>query len=73
MKWQWKSCVVVWGGKILTSGVQNQIEQLSAVKMNMTIRRDTEAREDDTERLVSELDDDTTKAAFGILSEATGR
>eukprot|EP00957_Ditylum_brightwellii_P156927 11943780-Ditylum_brightwellii.AAC.2 len=54
------------------SAVQNRIEQLSGIKMNMMIHRDTEAREDDTERLVSELDGDTMKAAFGILSEATG-
>eukprot|EP00957_Ditylum_brightwellii_P040264 3047128-Ditylum_brightwellii.AAC.1 len=40
--------------------------------MNMMIRRDTGAREDDTEGLVSELDDDTMKATFSILSEATG-
>eukprot|EP00957_Ditylum_brightwellii_P041576 3149548-Ditylum_brightwellii.AAC.1 len=41
--------------------------------MNMMIRRDTEARENDTEGLDSELDDDTMKAVFGILIEATGR
>eukprot|EP00957_Ditylum_brightwellii_P127311 9707489-Ditylum_brightwellii.AAC.1 len=52
--------------------VQNRIEQLSQVKMNMMICRDTEAREDDTDGSVSELDDDTMKSAFGILSEATG-
>eukprot|EP00957_Ditylum_brightwellii_P103429 7881166-Ditylum_brightwellii.AAC.1 len=39
----------------------------------MMMHRDTEAREDDTEGLVSELDNYTMKAAFGILSEATGR
>eukprot|EP00957_Ditylum_brightwellii_P002005 154517-Ditylum_brightwellii.AAC.1 len=38
----------------------------------MMIRRDTEARGDNTEGLVSKLDDDTMKAAFGILGEATG-
>ena len=31
------------------SGIQNRIEQLSVVKMNMIIHRDTEAREDDTQ------------------------
>eukprot|EP00957_Ditylum_brightwellii_P161666 12308969-Ditylum_brightwellii.AAC.1 len=40
--------------------------------MNMMMHRDTEARKDDKEGLVSELDDDTMKAAYGILSEATG-
>eukprot|EP00957_Ditylum_brightwellii_P076370 5804374-Ditylum_brightwellii.AAC.1 len=33
------------------SAVQNRIKQLSGVEMNMMIRRDTEAREDDTEGL----------------------
>eukprot|EP00957_Ditylum_brightwellii_P130132 9926220-Ditylum_brightwellii.AAC.1 len=54
------------------SAVKNKIEQLSGVKMNMMICKDTEAREGDTEGLVSELENDTLKAAFGILSEATG-
>eukprot|EP00957_Ditylum_brightwellii_P184262 14034819-Ditylum_brightwellii.AAC.1 len=52
------------------SAVKNRIEQLSGVKMNMMICRNTEAREDDTEGLVSELDDDTMKTVIGILSEA---
>eukprot|EP00957_Ditylum_brightwellii_P045787 3473544-Ditylum_brightwellii.AAC.1 len=30
------------------SAIQNRIEQLSRVKMNMMIHRDTEARKDDT-------------------------
>eukprot|EP00957_Ditylum_brightwellii_P194281 14796448-Ditylum_brightwellii.AAC.1 len=42
------------------------------VKMSMTICQDTEAREDDTEGLGSELDDNTKKSGLGILSEATG-
>eukprot|EP00957_Ditylum_brightwellii_P089830 6841148-Ditylum_brightwellii.AAC.1 len=54
------------------SAVKNRIEQISEVKMNIMIHRNTEAREDDTEGLVSELDDEKMKAAFDILSEATG-
>eukprot|EP00957_Ditylum_brightwellii_P178379 13586586-Ditylum_brightwellii.AAC.1 len=38
----------------------------------MVINRDTEPREDAGEGLVSDLDDETKKAAFSILSEATG-
>eukprot|EP00957_Ditylum_brightwellii_P064964 4928369-Ditylum_brightwellii.AAC.1 len=49
------------------SDVENKIEQFNGVKMNMMVHRDTEAREDNAEGLVSELDDDTMKAAFGIL------
>eukprot|EP00957_Ditylum_brightwellii_P082549 6275840-Ditylum_brightwellii.AAC.1 len=54
------------------SAKQNRVEHLNGVKMNMMVCRDTEAREDGTEGLVSGLDDDTMKAAFGILSETTG-
>eukprot|EP00957_Ditylum_brightwellii_P124026 9453920-Ditylum_brightwellii.AAC.1 len=40
--------------------------------MNMMINRDTEPREDDGEGFVSNLDGKTKKAAFSVLSEATG-
>eukprot|EP00957_Ditylum_brightwellii_P204299 15338579-Ditylum_brightwellii.AAC.1 len=35
-------------------------------------KRDTEARDDDADGLVGEMNDDKKKTAFGILSKATG-
>eukprot|EP00957_Ditylum_brightwellii_P195088 14864676-Ditylum_brightwellii.AAC.1 len=67
-----KNIVVVSDVMNFLCAVQNRIEQLNGVNMNMMIRRDIEAREDNTDGLVSELDDDTMKAAFDILSETTG-
>eukprot|EP00957_Ditylum_brightwellii_P050835 3854782-Ditylum_brightwellii.AAC.1 len=49
-----------------------RVEQDSGVKMNMMIHQDTEARDDDAEGLISELDENTKKEVFGIWNEAMG-
>eukprot|EP00957_Ditylum_brightwellii_P056865 4311128-Ditylum_brightwellii.AAC.1 len=36
------------------------------------VQRDTEARDNNVDGLVNEMDDDKKKAAFGIVSKATG-
>eukprot|EP00957_Ditylum_brightwellii_P144806 11029605-Ditylum_brightwellii.AAC.1 len=52
--------------------VQYRIQRYCGVKLNMMIQRDAEARDDDADGLVGEMDNDKKKAAFGLLRKATG-
>eukprot|EP00957_Ditylum_brightwellii_P044962 3410487-Ditylum_brightwellii.AAC.1 len=51
---------------------EERVQKYMGIQFNMMIQRDTEPRDNDRYGLVSDIDERTKKATFGMLSEATG-